>query len=569
MLRGKAVATAVVAAVVGGAMGCGKSTDPGECADLVLVGGVVHTVDPVRPRVEGMAVRGSRLLAVGSTAEVEAFQCPGTTRIDLDGQAVIPGLIDAHAHLLSLGRALRRVDLVGTTSYEEVLERVAARIATARPGEWILGRGWDQNDWPRKEFPDRARLDAISGDNPVMLGRIDGHAVLANGLALAAGGIREATPDPPGGEILRDASGRPTGVLIDNATDPVENAVPSPGEAEDRDALDRAMEHCLSVGLTGVHDAGIDLDDWDRYRRLADAGELRLRIYAMVGWGPRREGVGGTGAPGPDRPPEIGRADGMLTVRAVKLYADGALGSRGAALLADYGDRPGHRGLLVNDPAHLEEQARAAAERGFQVAIHAIGDRGNREVLDIYERLAAAHPGADLRPRVEHAQVLAPQDVARFAKLGAVPSMQPTHCTSDMYWAADRLGPERLAGAYAWRSLLEAGVGHLPLGSDFPVESANPFWGLYAAVTRQDAEGFPEGGWNSAERLSLGEALRGFTIDAAWAGFQEADLGSLSPGKYADFVILDRDPMTVAPRELRDTRVLQTWVGGRRAWPGP
>jgi predicted amidohydrolase YtcJ len=407
-----------------------------------------------------------------------------------------------------------------------------------------------------------------------VLTRVDGHAVLANGLALAAAGVDRRTPDPEGGEILRDAAGEPTGVLIDNATLLVENVAPAPGREDLRRLLTTATRRCLSLGLTGVHDAGLGYpsDDeraragyptWDVMREMADAGELGLRVYGMVG-----------GQPLPPeaylrREPEIGRAGGMLTVRTVKLYADGALGSRGAALLEDYADRPGHRGLLLTDPARIEETVRQAVDAGYQVGVHAIGDRANRVVLDVYERILAEHPGEDLRLRIEHAQVIAPGDIPRFAALGVIPAMQPTHATSDMYWAEKRLGRKRLAGAYAWRSLLDAGVSHLPLGSDFPVESANPFWGWYAAVTRQDAEGQPAGGWMPGQRLDREEALQGFTLDAAYAAFQEDDLGSLSPGKLADFLVLDRDPLTVPAAELRHTRVLETWVGGRRAFPLP
>jgi predicted amidohydrolase YtcJ len=494
--------------------------------------------------------------------------------VDLSGRVVIPGLIDSHAHLLNLGEFLEQVDLVGTRSYDEVLERVARRVASSDPGTWIFGRGWDQNDWEAREFPERPALDALSPRNPVVLTRVDGHAVLVNGPALAAAGIDRNTPEPEGGEILRDAAGEPTGILVDNATLLVENVAPAPGPEDLRRMLAAATRHCLALGLTGVHDAGLGYaaDDegaragyptWDVMREMADSGELGLRVYGMLG-----------GQPLPPeaylrRPPEIGRADGMLTVRTVKLYADGALGSRGAALLEDYTDRPGHRGLLLTDPARIEETVRQAVDAGYQVGVHAIGDRANRVVLDVYERVLAEHPGEDLRLRIEHAQVIAPADIPRFAALGVIPAMQPTHATSDMYWAEERLGRERLAGAYAWRSLLDAGVPHLPLGSDFPVESANPFWGWYAAVTRQDAEGQPPGGWLPGQRLGREEALRGFTLDAAYAAFQEDDLGSLSPGKLADFLVLDRDPLTVPAGELRDTRVLETWVGGRRAFPLP
>jgi predicted amidohydrolase YtcJ len=536
---------------------------PPTCADLIVEHATILTLDPTAPRATVLAVKDGRVLAAGGAEVATRYQCAGRTeQIDLAGHTVLPGLTDAHGHLRGLGEGLRRVNLVGTGSYEEVLARVKERLRTTGPGDWIRGRGWDQNDWPERSYPTRGPLDALAARNPILLTRVDGHAALVNSAALAAAEIDAGTPDPPGGEILRDAAGIPTGILIDTAVELVTAAAPTPSHAERQAALLAGAERCLELGLTTIHDAGIDYDDWDAYRELVDAGRLPLRVYAMLG---------DTSWPAAEwfrRPPEIGRL-GFLTVRTVKVYADGAMGSRGAALLSDYADRPGHRGLLVQPLEKLEAIAAQAIPAGFQIAIHAIGDRGNREALNLLERAYRGAGVRDPRPRIEHVQMLAPEDVPRFASLGVLPSMQPTHCTSDMPWIAERVGAERTRLAYAWRSLIDAGAARLPLGSDFPVESPNPFWGIYAAITRQDASGSPAGGWHPEERLTVPEALRGFTLDAAYAAFEEDEKGSLAAGKLADFIVVDRNPYEVSPAELRETIVLQTWVGGVRRYARP
>ncbi len=546
--------------ILGAAMGCTPPAPKTPCADVLLVHGNIHTVDEDLPHATALALQGVRILAVGEDSALQDQHfCPDVTSlVDLEGRTVLPGLIDAHGHLHNLGLFLQRLDLVGTRSFEEVLQRTSERISRTPAGVWIHGRGWDQNDWTAKEFPDRAGLDALSSEHPILLTRVDGHALLANHLALQAGGIDDATPDPPGGEIIRDSSGRATGVLIDNAKILVESVAPDSSQ-QDRDTIRLAVDHCLALGLTGVHDAGIDYDDWDIYRQMVDDGELGLRVYAMLGdsgWAVedwfRRE-------------PELGRGD-RFTLRTFKVYMDGALGSRGAALLEGYSDRVEHRGLLVTSEETVEAITRRAMEAGFQMAVHAIGDRGNRIVLGVYERALADAPSGDYRLRIEHAQILSPDDQHRFASLGVIPSMQPTHCTSDMPWVPDRLGAERSRGCYIWRSLLRSGVEHLPLGSDFPVESANPFLGIYAAVTRKGLDGAPEGGWSPQEALTPQQAIRGFTRDAAYAAFQESDLGSLTAGKFADFIVLDRDPLAVPAAEIPATVVLETWVGGHRAF---
>lgn len=559
-MRGSRILAAAALAAIAG---CRTLREPpGPPADLVLLGGTVHTMDPARPRAEALAVRGGLLAAVGSDDEIRLLAGPGTRVLDAAGLTVLPGLVDAHGHLESLGAGLRRIDLVGTASAEEVAAAVRERAAAAPPGGWILGRGWDQNDWAKKSFPTRHLLDAAAPDRPVWLVRIDGHAGWANGRALALAGIGPSTPDPAGGRILRDpATGEPAGVLVDAAMDLLAPLVPRPTRAERKDALRRGAEACVAAGLTSVHDAGVDAEGVDLCRELADEGALPLRVYAMLADSPDlirgttfREG------------PVVGYGGRRLTVRAVKAYADGALGSRGAALLEDYADDPGNRGLLQAEPAALEALAGRCLAVGWQLCVHAIGDRGNRVVLDAFEAALRRAPRADHRFRVEHAQVLSLEDIPRFARLGVLPSMQPTHATSDMPWAGDRLGPARLAGAYAWRKILDAGSA-IPCGSDFPVESHDPLKGIHAAVTRQDAGGRPEGGWLPGERMTREEALRGFTVDACRAAFEEGWKGTLAPGMAADLTVLDRDVLACPATEILEARVVWTVVAGEVVYP--
>ncbi|GBD01584.1 N-substituted formamide deformylase [bacterium HR18] len=526
-------------------------------ADYVLVGGRLYTVDPAQPIAEAMAVQGERILMVGTSEQVLAAY-PNAQRIDLDGYVVVPGFIDAHAHLMGLGLNRMQADLTGTRSVQEVLERLKAFATSLPEGAWLLGRGWDQNDWPVKAFPTRYMLDAAFPDRPVWLVRIDGHAAWANTAALQQAApelLATFVADPPGGRIVRDAQGIPTGVFIDAAMELVARHIPRPTEAVLEEALQRAVTEVHRYGLTGVHDAGADWDTIQRYRRAIDRDALRLRLYVMV------DGLGEAFDRICTQGPLLGYK-GYLTVRSVKFYIDGALGSRGAALLAEYSDDPENQGLLRYAPEVFAEMVQQAMRCGLQVNTHAIGDRGVRVVLDAYEQALQTLGRTAGRHRVEHAQVIAPPDFARFAALGVIASMQPTHAISDMYWAEDRLGPERVRGAYAWRTLLRHGA-RLAFGSDFPVESPNPLLGFYAAVTRQDAQGWPPGGWYPEERLTREEALRAFTLGAAYAAFQEDELGSLTPGKYADFVVLSQDIMTIPPEEILQTQVLATFVGGQ------
>lgn len=542
--------------VVALAVACGFARAEGE---TLLVAERIQTGDPSRPVVRAMAWDADgRLLALGGADELAA-QYPDARRIKAAGGTVVPGLIDAHAHLMNLGFALLRADLVGAASQDEVLARLKAFEATLPEGAWLLGRGWDQNDWPGKAFPTAADLDAAFPDRPVWLERVDGHAGWANSAALRAV-PRELAGDwqPEGGRILRDDAGRPTGVFIDTAAALVGAVVPPPDDALRAEALARALAASVANGLTGVHDMGVSLADLQLMRGFADAGRLPLRIRAYANGD--AEALDALCAMGPYE-----HASGRLAMRGVKFYVDGALGSRGAALIEDYSDEPGHRGLLVTEPAAYAAGVAKARDCGIQPATHAIGDRGNRIVLDTYAQALGPRAGGDHRWRVEHAQVVHPDDLPRFAALKLVASMQPTHATSDMPWAEARLGRERLHGAYAWQRLRALGVS-LALGSDFPVESVDPRLGLYSAVTRQDRAGMPEGGWLADQRLSAEQALRGFTAGAAFAAFDEDDIGRLAPGYRADFVVLDADPLSVAPAKLPALKVLSTWVDGRQVY---
>jgi predicted amidohydrolase YtcJ len=527
----------------------------------VLVNARIHTLADAQPAAEALAWDASgRIVAVGTRDEVLA-RAAGATVHDAQGATVVPGLIDAHAHLMGLGYALMRADLVGTRSKAEVISRLKEFETTLPPGAWLLGRGWDQNDWPEKSFPTASDLDAAFPTRPVWLERIDGHAGWGNTAAMKRV-PRDLAGDwqPEGGQILREA-GRPTGVFIDAAAQLVDRVVPPPDEALRAEALKRALAAAASVGLTGLHDMGTSSADLELFRRFADEGRFTLRVVAYADGD--ADALEQRCRTGPYRHPS-----GRVRMAGVKFYADGALGSRGAALLEPYSDDHANRGILVTPPEKLLAGMQKARRCGLQVATHAIGDRGNRLVLDDYAAVLGEDAASDHRWRIEHAQVVSLSDIPRFAPLRVIASMQPTHATSDMPWAEARVGRERLAGAYAWRRFTEAGV-RLALGSDFPVESADPRLGLYAAVTRQDLAGQPPGGWLPDQRLTPAEALRGFTVDAAWAGFTEQEVGHLAPGLRADFVLLDADPLAVPASRLPTIRVLSTWVDGAPVYTAP
>jgi predicted amidohydrolase YtcJ len=531
-------------------------------ADVVVTAGRIYTVDDAHPVVQALAIRGGRIVFAGPLRGALALAGSATRRLDFPGATIVPGLIDAHGHLSGLGQALNTVDLTGTKSYDEVIARVAARAKGMPAGSWVLGRGWDQNRWGDTRFPTHEALTRAVPDHPVVLTRVDGHALLANAAAMAAAHVTAATRDPAGGRILRLPNGQPSGVFVDNAQGLVRRAIPAPTHEEITRALADAAAEANRWGLTAVDDPGEPEVVIDAIEELAKRGALPLRTYVMIA------DDSAAIAHYFQRGPQSALYDGHVWIRSIKLYADGALGSRGAALLDPYSDDPGNYGLLVSTPAHLRAVAIAALRHGFQVCTHAIGDRGNRIVLDAYEAALDSVPTPDHRFRIEHAQVLDHADIPRFAQLGVIPSMQSSHQTSDMYWAERRLGESRAYGAYAWRSLLATGV-VIPNGTDFPVEAVNPMRTFHSAVSREDEHDWPPGGWHPEQKMTREEALKSMTIWPAYAAFQDSVMGSLSAGKYADFVVLDRDIMRIPAEEILATQVVATYIGGRAVYQRP
>ena len=520
-------------------------------SETLFEGGTVVAGPAQTPEANWSVVTANgAILAVGPAAAIRAAH-PNARFVDVRGTTVLPGLTDAHGHLYGLGLSLDTVNVIGAGSYDEVIAKVRERAQRATANEWVLGRGWDQNRWPGKQFPTAAPLDAAIADHPVWIRRVDGHAGIANSAAMRAAGVTAATPDPEGGRLLRDAAGNPTGVFIDGAMSLIDSKVPPPSPELRKARVLAAAKAIAANGLTEMHDAGAEQATITAVQQLIDEHKFPIRVYLMLtdektlldSWFARK--------------PLIGYGD-RLTVRSVKMYADGALGSRGAALLAPYSDDPSNTGLLLSKPEHMLEVARRARAAGYQANTHAIGDRGVRNVIDAYEQ-AGAMP-AD-RFRIEHLQVVAPSDFPRLVEHGIIASMQPTHATSDMPWAEDRLGSDRIKGAYAWQTVLHSGA-RLALGSDFPVEDVNPFFGIYSAVTRQDQKGNPAGGWYSDQKLTLAETLRGFTSDAAFAAFEETSRGTIEPGKLADLTIVEGDLYAAPVSSLFATKVRYTVVGG-------
>jgi predicted amidohydrolase YtcJ len=528
-------------------------------ADVVFKNGNVYTGDERRPRAEAIAVRAGRIVYVGQNAGAAPYEKAGARVVDLRGATVVPGLTDSHYHLAGVGQREMTLNLEGARTLEAFLARVRERVAQARPGQWVTGRGWIETFWKPPVFPTRAQLDAISPDNPVFLVRADGHAAVVNTAALKIAGVTSDTQNPFGGEILRDKSGEPTGMLIDAAQGLVSRHIPPPTAEERERALLLGVERTLSLGWCQIQNAGSRYDEVELMRKLYAEGKIKLRVYnAVYGPGPEsarllREG------------PILGSYDGRFTTRSIKVVFDGALGSRGAALLEPYADAD-TSGFLTVKEAELAPMLEEALRRGIQVETHAIGDRANRLILDLYERTFRAVPPEqrkvrEPRWRVEHAQVLNPADIPRFARLGVIASMQPSHAISDLYFAPSRLGAARLAGAYAWQSLLKTGA-MIAAGSDAPVERGEPMIEFYAAVARKDQEGRSGEGWHPEQAVTREQALKMLTIWPAYAAFEERERGSIEEGKLADLTVLSADIMRIPEPEILKTRCLMTVVAG-------
>ncbi len=495
-----------------------------------------------------------RVVATGGESLLKEH--PDAIRIDGKGQTLLPGLVDGHAHLYNYGFLARSLNLTGSASLGVALRQIAEYADSAPLVGWIQGRGWNQVLWDPQTFPSASDIDAVVVDKPVWLRRIDGHAGWANSRAMEIAGIDDDTPDPVGGKILRDENGKATGVFIDKAMGLIASHVPNPDKDDIRAAYRVASQNLLPYGMTGVHDAGVSIREAEVLISMADDGELGLRVYAMLsGAGQNLDKMG---------KPLKGYANDMLDISSVKLYADGALGSRGAAMIEPYSDDPENHGLPFYTFDELTGFTHKANFMGFQVGIHAIGDRANRLALDAFEAVQGGEPSR-LRNRIEHAQIIALEDIPRFAELGVIAAVQATHATSDMNMAEDRIGPDRIKGGYAWRRLLDSGA-VLANGSDFPIELANPWHGLYAAVTRQNRASEPVGGWYADQALTRAEALHSFTLANAYAARQEDRLGSLEAGKWADFIVIDRDYFDVPASEIDDIRVLETWVAGKKVF---
>ncbi len=544
-------------------------------ADMILKNGHIYTLDENNSVHQAVAIKDGKILATGTDEEIlNKYKCSNI--IDLEGKHVYPGFIDSHGHLLGYGISLTILDFTNAGSAEEAAAMVADKAADAKPGEWIVGRGWDQNNWKKKEFPTHHILDEAAPDNPVFLIRTDGHAVWVNINAMIEAGITPDTPEPEGGRILKSKEGEPTGIFIDNAMSLIERARKELTIEQKEEAILAAVNKLAVYGITEIHDMGVDEDVINIYKKLTDENRLPVRIYAFI------DGPGKTWDSYKDKEP-LNYGNDFLTIAGLKLYVDGALGSRGAALIESYSDDPGNRGLTTLTESELQRYTEEALKNHFQVAVHAIGDRGNNIVLTAYEKAMKNVSIKDARLRIEHAQIIHPDDIKRFSELKVIPSMQPVHATSDMYWAESRLGSKRLKTAYAWNSLIKSGC-IIPGGSDFPIESPDIIANFYAAVTRKDKNGVPSSwnehkshfiysndldtsnfnnGWYAGEKMSRNDALKAFTLWGAYAAKQEKTKGTIEEGKYADFVILSDNILEADEPGIPGIRILQTIVNGK------
>jgi len=537
-------------------------------ADIVFKNGNVYTANDKAPRAQALAVKADRIIFVGSNAAAQRYVGPNTRVVDLKGSTVLPGFTDAHQHLSGVGQREMTLNLEGTTSLDDFLAKVKARVDQTKPGDWVTGRGWIETHWQPAVFPTRWDLDKVAPNNPVILGRADGHGAVANSAALKIAGVDKNTPNPFGGEVSKDKqSGEPNGMLLDAAQGLVRRRVPPTTAADDERAVELGVKRDIELGWTQIQDAGGSYHDVDIFKKLYEAGTIKLRIYkAVYGPGPNATRLLNEG-------PIIGAYGNRLNVRSIKVVSDGALGSRGAALLAPYSDAPDTSGFLTVKAEELRPMLVEALRKGIQVETHAIGDRANRFILDEYETALKAVPAAERkiaepRWRVEHAQIVNPADIPRFAKLGIIPSMQPSHAIGDLFFAPKRLGFARLAGAYAWESFIKSGV-VVPGGSDAPVERGEPMIEFYAAVARKDQKGFSSEGWHPEEAVTRAQALKMFTIWPAYAAFEEKLRGTIETGKLADLTILSADIMTIPPLEILKTRCVMTVINGEIVWSEP
>jgi predicted amidohydrolase YtcJ len=531
-----------------------------DIADSVYINGNIYTMDEDQPTAAALAVKGQKLIFVGSNENVKDYIGNNTKVTDLKGKTVIPGLMEGHMHLPMLGENLLKVDAFWKPK-ADIIEAVKAEVAKVQPGEWITGFGWNNTIWEDKAYPTKEDLDAVAPNNPVVMERTDGHMIWVNSKALELAGITKDSENPQGGEILKDAGGNPTGCLTDTAGEPVQKIIPTLSEDREKEAILKAQTQLLSYGFTSIMDAGSNMNMINMFHDLYKDGTMEIRLYSLIGgdWGGTIGEAERTYIA--NNPPQKELYDCRLSINAVKFFADGSLGSRSAALLSDYSDRAGHKGNYKFTDQQIYDEMKDAYNKGYQIATHAIGDGAINQVINTYEKLQKANPRADARLRIEHFQVAQVSDIKRIADLKILPAMQPTHATSDKTMAEDRIGAERMKGAYAWRKVIESGniiIG----GSDAPVELVNPYHGLYAAVTRQDRAGQPEGGWYAGEAMTREEALKAFTIWTAFGQFEENLKGSLEIGKLADFVVIDRDYMKCPANEIKDIQALTTVLGG-------